>query len=249
MSKGLRLRLLGPLEIELNGEAVTKFRSSKTQALLVYLAVTGRAHSRATLAGLLWGAYPEQKARASLSQSLTNLRRLVGPYLQISRRTIVFNQTEPHWLDVAQLEACFANHDHASIEPDLSQLEAVVDLYRGDFLEGFFVSDALEFEQWLLLQRTRLRKLALQVLHILINYYGEQGPAGYWASIDYITRLLMIEPWREEAHRQMMSLLAQTGQRGAALAQYETCRRVLVAKFGVEPGEETQALFERIRDE
>src|SRR5262249_39787608 len=52
----------------------------------------------------------------------------------------------------------------------------------------------------------------------------------------------------EEAHLQAMRLLSRTGQRSAALAQYETCRRVLAEELALEPSRETTALYERIRD-
>ena len=61
-------------------------------------------------------------------------------------------------------------------------------------------------------------------------------------------RQVELEPWREEAHQRVMRLLAFGGQRGAALAQYETCRRRLAEELGVEPGEETTRLYEQIRD-
>ncbi len=64
--------------------------------------------------------------------------------------------------------------------------------------------------------------------------------------IHYVTRLLNLEPWREEAHRQLMQLLVWSGQRSAALAQYETCRRVLANSLGVEPQAETRQLYDRI---
>ncbi|HRV95677.1 MAG TPA: BTAD domain-containing putative transcriptional regulator, partial [Anaerolineae bacterium] len=60
-------------------------------------------------------------------------------------------------------------------------------------------------------------------------------------------RLLALEPWREEAHRYLMLLLARDGQRSAALAQFEICRRMLADELDVEPGQETMALYEAIR--
>jgi hypothetical protein len=60
-------------------------------------------------------------------------------------------------------------------------------------------------------------------------------------------RLLALEPWREEAHRYLMLLLARDGQRSAALAQFEICRQMLVDELDVEPGPETITLYEQIR--
>jgi DNA-binding SARP family transcriptional activator len=78
MSDLLELTLFGSPEVRLHGHPVTGFRSSKAQALLYYLAVTGRPHTRPTLAGLLWGDQPDAAARVSLSKYLSDLRDLVG---------------------------------------------------------------------------------------------------------------------------------------------------------------------------
>ena len=68
------------------------------------------------------------------------------------------------------------------------------------------------------------------------------------AGIEATRRLLSIEPWHEAGHRQLMKLLAADGQRSAALAQYETCQRLLAEELGVGPSEETTKLYEQIRE-
>ena len=70
----------------------------------------------------------------------------------------------------------------------------------------------------------------------------------YGPGMEYTNRLLALEPWQEETHRLRMLLLARSGQRTSALAQYHACRRVLLQELGVEPDLETTALYERIRD-
>ena len=245
MKVELQLALLGNVEVRRDGVPVTGFRSAKAQALLCYLAVTGRPHTRPALAGLLWGDMPEDKARMNLRQALANLRRLVGPYLDITRQAVAINRDNPYCLDVGRFESLATG---ATLEGDVEPLREAVELYRGDFLEGFYVRNAPEFEDWALAQRARLRELAMGALHTLAVHYTQQGEAGRSTALDYTTRLLALEPWREEAHRGLMLLLALSGQRGAALAQYGTCRGVLAEDLGVEPGLETIALYERIRD-
>ncbi len=242
MKAQLQLNLLGRLEICRDGTLVTGFRSAKCQALLGYLAVTGRPHSRPALAGLLWGDMPEPRARMNLSKTLSNLKQLAGDHLTITRPTIAFNRTASYSLDVETFTATLEN-PKAPIE----QVQAAVELYHGDFLDGFYLRDALEFEEWTLTQRARLRELALQTLHRLSLYHTQRGQVGRKAALDYTSRLLTLEPWREEAHRQMMLLLCLTGQRSAALAQYETCCRLLADELGVEPEPATIALYEQIR--
>jgi adenylate cyclase len=241
MENGLNLALLGKLEIRRDGVTVAGLNSAKAQALLCYLAVTGRPHFRTSLAGLLWGDMPETNARTSLRRELSALRRTVGEHLTITRQEVAFNRDAPYWIDVESFEAAIG-------QGAIEGLREAVELYRGDFLEGFYVRDAPAFEEWILVHQTRLRELALQALHRLSVHFAELGEAGLEGGMTYTSRLLALEPSREEAHRQLMLLLAQSGQRGAALAQYETCRRALADDLDVEPGPETRELYERIRD-
>jgi DNA-binding SARP family transcriptional activator/predicted ATPase/Tfp pilus assembly protein PilF len=246
---GLQLNLFGKPEVIFNGAPVTAFESAKSPALLAYLAVTGQAHSRDTLAALLWGDLPEATAKRNLTKALTNLRQLLEPYLLIERHSIAFNHQAHATVDAVIFQA--AVESSALLKPDnperdLAPLRQAVSLYRGDFLEGFYVKNALEFEEWALGQREYLRELMLQALQRLTEQSArlEANPT---AALEYCRRWLGLEPWQEAAHRQMMLLLARSGQRDAALAQYETCRQVLVEEFGVEPAVETVALYERIK--
>ena len=241
MSGDLQLALLGKLEIRRDGEPIAGLDSAKAQALLGYLAVTGRPHFRTSLAGLLWGDMPETNARTNLRRELSALRRAVGEHLTITRQEVALNRDAAYWLDAEVFET-------AAAQGTIEALQRAVQLYRGDFLEGFYVRGAPAFEEWTLVQQTRLRELALQALHKLSAHYSEQGEAGFEEGIACTSRLLALEPSREEAHRQLMLLLAQSGQRGAALAQYETCRRALSEDLGVEPGPQTRELYQRIRD-
>src|SRR5437762_13297203 len=97
----LTLRLLGKPQTSLDGAAVTGFISAKAQALLYYLAVTGRPHTRESLAGLLWSEMPETQAGKNLRNVLSNLRGLAGPNLLITRQDVAFDRASPHWLDVS----------------------------------------------------------------------------------------------------------------------------------------------------
>jgi len=245
MVKKLELTLFGNLEIRLAGALVTEFNSRKTQALLCYLAVTGQTHARSTLANLLWGDMPEAKARMNLSQALSTLRRFFGGYLSITRQKIALKQDHDIWMDVDIFKAGVIG---ASGELDIPVLQKAVRLYRGDFLDGLYVRKAPEFELWVVTERARLKELALKILHTLAYYFTSQGEVGWEKAIDYTARLLVLEPWQEEAHRLMMRLMGLSGQRSAALIQYKKCCQALAEELGVEPEIETTALYEQIRD-
>ncbi len=120
---------------------------------------------------------------------------------------------------------------------DVATLFAAAALYRGELLEGFQVHDAAEFEIWLQAERERLRHAAITVLETAARRCEQAGDTPRaeqaWRS------LLLIEPWRESAHRQLMLLLAQKGDRDAALAQYAACKQALAAALDVAPDDET----------
>jgi DNA-binding SARP family transcriptional activator/predicted ATPase len=234
----LKLELLGGLKLTLGDKPLVGLRYAKTQALLCYLAVTGRPHSREALASLLWSESAEEDARTNLRSVLSKLRRALPNYLLITRESLAFNRESPYSLDVEHFLANLRGG-----EPQ-SWREAVT-LYRGDFLEGFHVHDAPLFEEWLSAQRESLQERFLEALHKLAIDHGKEEE--YSTASHDLRRLLALEPWREEAHRQLMLLLALSGQREAALSQYLTCCRILASELGLEPTSETSELYEKIR--
>jgi DNA-binding SARP family transcriptional activator/tetratricopeptide (TPR) repeat protein len=247
----LSLSLLGPFQVKLHGEPATGFESSKVRALLAYLAIeASQPHLRSVLAGLLWPDRPDSAAFANLRNALANLRTAIGdrdatpPYLQITHETIQFNLASDHWLDVAAFRA-LADTTAADRRAH-EQLEEAVALYRGDLLAGFTVRGSPEFENWALLVRERLQRQVLDALQRLAAHYESNGEAERGCEIAW--RWVELAPWEERAHRCLMRLLARSGQRSAALAQYQACCQMLVTELGVEPGPETAALYERIRN-
>jgi DNA-binding SARP family transcriptional activator len=129
----LRILALGPPQVLLGDTPVT-FTGRKPLALLVYLAVSGRAQARDALAALLFEAATDKGARSQLRGTLTYLRAQLGEYLVVSRDTIGLAQNPSIWLDVAELEA--AAQDEAT-RADPERLAHAVSLYRGEFLAGF----------------------------------------------------------------------------------------------------------------
>ena len=247
----LSVFLLGPLQVILDGEPATGFDSDKVRALLAYLAVEADApHRREKLAGLLWPAQAERSARTNLRNALANLRKVIGdraaapPFLSITRQTICFNHNSETWVDVAVFTDLLQMSQSAN-QQVVYQLEEAVKLVRGGFLEGFSLADCAAFEEWMLFQGERLQRQALEALDRLSAWHAQQG--NLERALKYACRQVELEPWREKAQRQVMRLLARSGQRGAALAQYEACRQALVEELGIEPELETTQLYEQIR--
>ena len=245
----LSIRLLGSFKVALDGQPVTAFESDKVRALLAYLAVESeRSHRRESLAGLLWPDYPERSARTNLRGALANLRQAIGdrhtipPFLHISRQTIQFNSESNAWVDVRAFSDLVESQ--APSGDAIQQLEEAVEFYEGSFLEGFSLPDSPAFEEWALLERERLERMFREALLQLAGAHEERGETE--AALRNARRLLELDPLVEEAHRQVMRALEQSGERAAALAQYEALCQVLESELGAEPAPETTLLYERI---
>ena len=238
----LTLKLFGNPQVNISGKEITGFHSNKARALLFYLAVTGRIQARTVLAGLFWGEFPDRRAMSNLRKTLSNLRKLAGDYLDIERSWVNFDQSSDYWLDVAVFKAQLKRLESGR---DLEAAEYAVSLYKGEFLEGFYLEGAPEWENWALAERQRLRQGYHQALQELAHHYAETGD--YLQAIHNARSLLRREPLREDIQRLLMTLYARNDQRARALSQYKTCQQILADELGVEPASETVALAEAIR--
>ena len=249
----LTLTLFGSLTISLDGQPVTRLESDKVRGLLARLALEPeRAFRRETLSALFWPETPASRAAPNLRQALYALRQAIGDaYLLVTPQTVQFNAAADAQVDVLTWRALLREtqtHRHRRREtcrPCLARLAQALELYHGDLLAGFAFKDCPEFEEWLTVERERLHVQALESLTLLANDAERRGD--YPTAQAYLRRQLALEPWQEEAHRQLMCLLALEGRRAAALAQYELCRTMLADELGLAPTEATHALETQIR--
>ncbi len=245
------------MQVRVGEVTVADFEAESAKALLAYLMIRREVPSpRELLAGLLWPESPEPEARRNLRSALYRLRLSIGDHearpslLKISRDALQLNVESNYWLDVeafTRLVTSTHAHMHSAVAYCPSCIASLTDamvLYRGDFMLGFSY-DSADFEDWLDLEREALRLQAMEALEHLALHHEQIGD--YPQTLAYAHRQLGLEPWRESAHRQAMRALALSGQRASALAQYETCRRVLGEELGIEPEPATEALYEEIR--
>jgi predicted ATPase/DNA-binding SARP family transcriptional activator len=240
----LQIDTLGGLTIQLGKTAGASgaeaaqplhFDARSAEALLVYLACHARPLARDTLAELLWPERSQAQALANLRSCIHRLRLQLASYLATTRQTVAFAPDASIQVDARELEGHLA----------AGRLVEAVALYRGDFLDGFYLEGSPAFEQWALLERERLRNLVISAYQQLVTQAA--AACQLETAIRHAEQLLHLDPLHEPAHRQLMRLLAQTGRRAAALAQYTACCRVLEVELGVPPDDATTALYEQIR--
>ncbi|MCS7220690.1 MAG: BTAD domain-containing putative transcriptional regulator [Anaerolineae bacterium] len=244
----LECHLFGELRVFLDGQPIEPFPTQKTQSLFCYLILyRHRRHPRSVLINTFWPESDEHSARRCLSTTLWRLRRTLRderevPILLIHGDVIGLNPRYPCWLDVADFEQICQDLNeipgHALTPTQAESLKGAVALYQGDLMEG-------TYDDWCLVERERLANLYLQALMRLMSFFREhKQPA---EAIAYGQHILTLDPLQESAHRELMRLYCQIGDRAAAIRQYELCREWLAQELGIEPMPETTRLYQEIR--
>jgi len=238
MDEVLRVRVLGTADLVLGGRTLVERMPAKAAALVFYLALTGGAHSRSELAGLLWSDLPEETARANLRLVLTKLRKVLPEHVEVTRRDVRLAVVPPVWMDAGEVARAGAD----DVTPE--DLLAAVRLCGGDVLDGFAVPGAPVFDDWVAVRRAAVRAETLALMDRAVAHARDRRDAA--TGIEVARRMVGTEPLLEEAHRALMWFLALGGHRSAALAQYETCRYLLREDLGTQPSAATVALRDEI---
>ncbi len=250
---GLRLRLLGPPEVEHPGGPV-ETDTRKATALLAYLAVTGRAHRRESIAALLWPDYEPERGRAVLRRTLSTLRRALGGGWLEAGREAVGLERDGLWVDLDRFRELLSEsaegHGHPAAEVCVRCVEPLgeaVGLYRDRFMAGFSLRDSFAFEDWQSLEAGVLEREFSGALDRLARAHTSAGELE--RAIGCLERRLALEPLHEPAHRELMRLLAWSGRRATALDHYRECVRLLGRDLGVRPLEETTEVYRAIKED
>lgn len=244
-----QITLFGAPTLQRNGRTQPLTRR-KARALLTYLAVTQKSHSRETLVALLWPNHDQQQGRADLSRILSNLRAVLGAdYILADREQIALNDKAALWVDVIhfrrQLDAFREIAVEEMNDDDCHKLAAATICYQAHFLSGFTLPGCPEFDEWQLLQSESLRRDLSWALEKLAHAYGARNDLTQ--AIAYAQRWVALDPLHEPAQRRLIALYGRNGQRAEAHRQYHLCERLLAEELNIEPEPETTQLYEQIR--
>ena len=190
----------------------------------------GVALEREGLVASLWPDVPEAQGRTSLRQALGHLRKALGDDCIVSSGDRVHLDPRVS-VDLAEL-------DRLLNRPPAERVSAA-ELWRGEFLASFPPIEE-PFAVWLGEQRSRIRDHTAGRLEECLAALSASGEAQ--RAIDLGLRVIDIDPSREGVYRAVMKLLADGGDRAAALRQYERCREALARCFGVAPSQATELL-------
>jgi WD40 repeat protein/DNA-binding SARP family transcriptional activator/energy-coupling factor transporter ATP-binding protein EcfA2 len=249
----LALYLFGPPQLR-RGAQLLKIDARKNIALLAFLAVTGSSQSRETLCTLLWPDLEPRRAQNVLRRNLSTLNKtLKGQWLVVEQDIIRLDNETDIWCDVVDFRRLvYKNQDHnheqtTICDACLKDLAEAAALYHDNFMAGFGVRSSPNFDDWQLIETEKLSRELSYVLERLVIGYRERQE--FDQAINYAQRWLAFDPLNEPAHRQLMLLYAEKGDRSAALGQYQICMRTLEKEIGVAPDSETTALYESLRQD
>src|SRR6185437_1238996 len=211
----------------------------KRLAVLAYLAVES-AHGpqrRDRLFALFWPELSQAQARQALRQSIYFLRRSLGAQVLVNRGA------DEIGLDSGVLQSDVrAFIDHL----DSGRLDEALALYRGSFLDGFFIADASpEFEQWLDATRAQLERRTIDAVWLLADSAERSGNGA--EAVRWARFAVRVAPTEERSLQRLVALYDRQGDRAGAVRAYAEFAQRLDAELDVEPSAETQALVDAVR--
>lgn len=231
----LQINLLGGFSLAVDGSPVPEISAARFQGLIAYLSLQPEALiTRRQLASLFWPDSRPSQARANLRKLIFDLRHAhagVDRWLETSGSTLHWQEGTTIILDVKTFE------DSIEQAQNTSQLEAALELYRGELLPG-------NFDDWVLLERQRLEGLYVQNMEKLIQEL--EGQRNYGLAIHYTQRLINIAPIEENNYRQLMRLYALNGDRTGLVSAYNLCADVLQRELDIRPSPLTRNLYQRL---
>lgn len=246
----LSISLFGRFNACHNMDILIGLDAAKLQELFSYLLIyRDRTHHRERLATLLWDAKSTTQSKKYLRQALWQLRQHLeicygdeAPLLQLDGDWITINKEASFWLDVQEFEAAFAGVrevvGHEMTTEAASQIKKVVQLYKGNLLEGWY-------QDWCNFERERFQLIYLAMLDKLMSYCADRGE--YEEGVSYGILGLRQDPAQERTHQQLMRLHYLSGNRSGALRQYKMCVDILQSELSVGPSRLTELLYAQIQ--
>ncbi|MEM7539115.1 MAG: bacterial transcriptional activator domain-containing protein, partial [Chloroflexota bacterium] len=204
MRETLIIQLLGVPQIVVNQEALT-FRLAKSYGLLYYLVAEIRLFSRSELADLFWPDSKPHIGRRHLSNRLVDIRPYVGDHISITRNMLGVEKTICPYVDIHQLSTLTESngYDEAVLSPaQMRDHRQAVDLYRGEFLQGFYLPETPIINDWVEHHREEMRTKVAHLLYHLTQ--AEMTTGNHPQAYADIERLLTLAPWHEGAYQLKM---------------------------------------------
>ncbi len=237
ITKPLSIHLLGTPEIRFQGDSL-RFRSRKILALLIYLVVTKQRHSRDSLIALFWPDSDPTRGRNSLRTAVSRLRQTLVPTeitIITEGNLISFDFEAAYVVDLDAVAMGYGNN------ATVAEWQTAVSAYRGDFLTGFSLKDAVGFDEWAAIEREACQQRIEAIFARLTRHHLDQLASAQ--AVQTATEWLAIAPLSEPAYQHLIEAHLLASNRSAASQTFAACAKMLDEEFGLEPSPETAALL------
>ncbi|MGO1820479.1 MAG: AfsR/SARP family transcriptional regulator [Senegalia sp. (in: firmicutes)] len=240
----LNIYLLGRVEILLNDESIIDKLSHKSIGILNYMAVEkNKKFNRNKIADMFWDSNDFDTSRYNLRYNLWQFRKLfkkanqaIDPF-NSDKETICFDEKLDIYVDIE-------NFENDIDDKTTKELENMKKLYKGEFLEGFYIKDSPKFNDWVFYERERLQRNYIKTLYKLKDNYKENNE--YQKAISILEDMLAINPLKEELYLEIIKIYIKIGDRKKALKHYNRCVKRLREELNISPAEEIKKAYKEI---
>ncbi|PAB60295.1 AfsR/SARP family transcriptional regulator [Anaeromicrobium sediminis] len=244
------MKFLGEPKVIFEDKDITKSISSKGIGILAYLMSKKRGMKihREKLATLFWNDSSDKSAKYNLRYTLWAIKKSLKNY---NMDHIILSNDKSYCLidENANLECdleYFETMAEEIFKGNWQGIEEFTTLYKGEFLQDFHVYNNRDLDDWIIYQRERIQKIYFKGLKKLSETFCELEE--YSKAIEYLEKLLYMNPLDEDIHRRLMKIYFLGGNRVAAIKQYEKCRNILRTELNISPMEKTRKMYENIKN-
>src|SRR6056297_45433 len=243
----IQIYMLGYPKIIYNGTDITDKLSYKSAGILYYVS-TNNYCSRKKIAYTFWEGSSEDAAKYNLRYNLWSMNKIFkssnkneDPILEWNKNNLFLNENYDLDIDIESYSKNIKSQDL-----NLKSLIKLKSLYKGEFLEGFYLKDSFAFNDWLFFEREKYQKKYIQVLQNLLVIYKKEKK--YDKSISILQEMLKLNSLDESIYVALIKVYLEKGDRANALKIYNKCVYVLRHELNISPKKSTEKLLKIIKN-
>lgn len=242
----VKIFTFGRLEIFDNNKPI-HLSTQKQAALILYLILNQRIFPRVFLANTFWGKMNTVESLKNLNRNLYFIKRDFPSsknMLSIDSKSIGAKPAKI-WIDAIELDEIFKKIKLSSGNEKEKLLNKALNLYKGEFLEGIFIKEADEFNDWMFLKKEHYKQNYINAINHFADYFIEEKK--HTEAIRLLNLSLQEDALQEIIHQKLIQQYILAKQKKMAIEQFQRCQKTIKKELNVDPLPETIALINKIK--